>query len=242
MTVRHLFVLPILAAAAASVTVLASAASAAPVAPAAVNAILPPPGQYRVDIDGSTAYADGATMSTHQAGGGPVTIKGTQPGRAPGTRTIPNTGPRTVCLPPRTASAGFDPMALAGRNGCKGDTATAGADAVTFTGHCQGMDMTTVVRKLNAGAWEMTTRVDMRPGVQTTPDFAQQRKTLEWATTHAADADTRANARKSLDHWAEYEADMRRAAKEAGAAGAVGASMRHTATVRLTRVADTCKP
>lgn len=214
---------------------------AAPATPAAVDAILPPPGQYRLDIDGTIAYPDGARVSTRQSGAGAVTVAGTQPGRAPGARTFQNPAPRTICLPPRTASAGFDPMALAGRNGCKGGATMSGADTVTFMGQCQGIATTTVVRKLNA-AWEMKTHVDVRGGAQPMPDLARQRKTLEWAAAHAADATTRANARKSLDDWPAYEADMRRMTKEAGPAGIPVMPMRHDATVRLTRVAETCRP
>ncbi len=223
-----------------ALAVLHGAAGAAPATPAAVNASLPPPGLYRVDMDTNSAYRDGTRVAVQQSAAGGVTMHAEKPGSAPTTRTLPGQGPPQICIGDRTAG-GFNPLALSGKATCKSSSVVTGAAGTTFTAKCDAVDFTSVVRKLSATTWEVKTQVDMHQGSKGMVDFDAQRKMFETALKNATTPEDRADAQYTLDHWEEYKTEMRQSAAEAGAAGAPGAVTRSTSAVtRMTRLGD-CK-
>ncbi|WP_332878232.1 hypothetical protein [Massilia sp. S19_KUP03_FR1] len=206
--------------------------------PAAVNASLPPPGLYRVDMDANNAYQDGTRVALQQSAAGGVTMRAGKPGSAPTTRTFPAQGPQQICIGDRSAG-GFNPMALNAKANCKSSSVVTGAAGTTFTAKCDAVDFTSVVRKLNATTWEVKTQVDMHQGGKGMLDFDAQRKMFETALKNATTPEDRADAQDTLDHWEEYKTEMRQSAAEAGAAGAPGAVTRSTSAVtKMTRLGD----
>jgi hypothetical protein len=217
---------------------LHGAALAAP--PVAVSPYLPPPGLYRMDVDANSLHQGGTTIAAQQPATGAVTMRAQKPGSAPTTRAYPNPGPQEICIGARTP-AGFNPMALAGKSNCTSSSVVPGPGGATFTGKCEVMDYTSVVRKLNAATWEINTTATMHMGSQGMLDFDQQRKLVQLSLKNATTAEERAEAQYTLDHWEAYKAEVRQSAAEAGAAGAPGAITQTTSVVtRLTRLGD-CK-
>ena len=232
-------------------------AAAAPPAPANV---FPPPGLYRIDTDSDLKIGNalGQVMSNRiTQDSKSTTVQGK---RADGSSAAAQSvagAPNTTCIKPSAPNRTLPPTA-----GCKGAPGVAGPGSMTFNQTCGGVQLSTVVRKLDDKTWEYRTRsVERGPAAVAggQPNYAAMRVMLEQQAKSGTPAE-RAQATKMLAQLGPYEAQMKQnaallaagpqaaahvdeARRDGVATGSdAGAPARETTTVqRLTRIADSCQ-
>lgn len=214
----------------------------------------PPAGLYEVRTSADIKYKgldvslaplanQSGTLMTSKAAG-----KGTQQ------RILKGEAVPTVCLAAHKPNTGIGMPA----GSCKGKPAVTGPDGTTFRVACGAMDMTTVVRKLDAKNWEYkVTTIEYADGAGAAgkPDFAMQKKMFEVTAKNGPTPEERAEAAKVLNNWAAYEAEMladmeqeakeeAAEAKQSGAAPAASPKVLRTSTAvtRLTSLGGSCTP
>jgi hypothetical protein len=220
----------------AAVLLFPLAACSAPADP------FPTPGLYRVDSDGSMKYDKGSVRIAGNGADGAGVIEGQAVDKALDRRVVPASGPVTICMPARPVNGGL-PLP---NSGCRAGAPVVGPQGATYTAACGFMDLTTVVRKLDAKTWEYkVTSVERlgAAGLARLPDFAAQRKMFEQSAKNAPTAEERADAASVLSNWAEYVAEARASAAEAAdlpQQDRIPQERRSTLVTRLTRIADSC--
>jgi hypothetical protein len=203
----------------------------------------PPPGLYRVESDGSMTMRGGTIRSATDAATASGVVETHSPGRPSTRQTVAGEGPKNICMPARAANGGLPLPA----SSCRGGAPVVGPNGVTYSAACGFADITTLVRKLDSKTWEYkVTSVEHlgAAGAGALPDFSMQRKMFEQSARSAPTAAERADAASVLANWAEYEAEARANAAEAGNLPQQGRARQEerksTLVTRLTRIADTC--
>lgn len=199
----------------------------------------PPPGLYRVDSDATMTVNGNRIRVASDAASGAGVVETHGAGKAPTRQLVAGEGAKNICMPARAANGG---LPLPGSN-CRSGPAETGPGGTTFTAACGFMDVTTVVRKLDAKTWEyrVSSVEHLGAGVAAMPDLSMQKKMFEQSAKNAPTAAERADAASVLANWAEYEAGARDTANEAGSLPQPARGERKSTLVtRLTRIADTC--
>jgi hypothetical protein len=221
-----------------------------PLLPAAAAAVpdshLPPPGLYRVDSEGNSTTLNGRGPSItvqQQADGasGNERYQALRAGAGQVARDYVGERNTTFCMPVSGRGAG---LPLPNGGSCRSGPGVAGKDGTTFVLHCQGLDMTTVVRKLDARTWEVRFEGQQSAPVVGSVDdgMAQMKRVLEYAAKNGPAAD-RAEALRELAALDARGAELKQALTNLkappGGAGGVGATLQ--GVQRLTRIADRCE-
>lgn len=213
---------------------------------------LPPPGLYQVSTDATIKVGEQQVRMSPQAGGNATLLEGKRAGKAPEQRSIPGPAGGTVCMAARQPNAAFVPPT----GSCSGPPGVSGPDGTTFQLSCGGMDMTTLIRKIDSKNWEYrVTTVEYQGGAGSAGgvDFTTQKAIMKLQAKTGATPEDRAEAVKALADWPAYEAEVRamldHSDDEDGAPPKKAATpatrkvlRKSTSVTRLTRVADTCKP
>lgn len=220
-------------------TVFLAAVLALPAA--AQDAILPPPGLYRVDTD-ATILAHGGNdppVRVQRDGAGGVTL--TSGRRADGSlhrRAHPEAAQPVYCIAPNAATPPLPPL-----NGCTSEPGKKEGNkrkggAMRFVAHCPGMEVTTTLRRTGPVTWEYRIRT-VQAAAPTVAGRAgaagvePMKAMLEHAARHGATPQERAAAARELSLC-----DARAAAMQPAPAATPALDV--TAVQTLTRIAGRC--
>lgn len=208
---------------------------------------MPTAGLYQIHTLTDQKY-DGLHLKTVPKASGAIAVVDIKVADGAERRIYKGKPAEPLCIAPNTRNPGFKPPA----GSCVGAPAVTGPNGITFSLACGSVDMSTVVRKLDAKTWEYnvtTVEYEGGAGMAGMPDFATQKKMFEVTAKHGATPEERAEAVKTLSNWPAYEAEthasMAEMAKEAASAGNRGAAARKvlrktTAISRWTKIAPTC--
>lgn len=222
---------------------------------------MPPPGLYRIDIDGTVALnvpgTAGAQIRERSDGRtGDEVHRSYANGHTSGDIVYKGNGPHTQCIGPRVASA---PPELPG---CVSQPGTRTKDGWVIKSKCASVASTLVIRKIDAATWEYVTSTTLfQPNAG---DMSGLRFLMEQQARNAPTAKEREAAAKALTELPDMQrkmaqgqaesmealAKMERAAKtpeeaamiKAGEAQMSGKTPMQEVVgkVRLTRIANIC--
>ncbi len=248
---------------------LALAALAAPLAaPLAAGAatmadFTPPPGLYRVEVDGTILgqdHASAVARQTTDASGDTVARQFGRNGQVAKTITEKGNGPLTQCIKPvSNAQAMASLAAMAGAGACvaSGPGVIENGSLVTHQ-KCPFGDFTYTVTRVDKVTWEFRTQALVRPAAATgagmMANAAFMKTMLLNAQKNAPTAKERQEATQALADFEKNKAEMAGQAAqmdamqpeldkmraEAGIASPHGGGMASTGVTRLTRIADSC--
>lgn len=221
---------------------------------------MPPPGLYRIDIDGtmtSTLPGNAGFQIRSDGKTGDEVERPYANGHAGGDIVSKGNGPHTQCVGPRMASA------LPVLPGCLSQPGTRTKDGWVMKSRCASVESTLVIRKIDALTWEYVTSATLfqpNPGDMS----GTMRFILEQQARNATTAEEREKAEKALTELPDLQrkmaqgqaesmedlAKMERAAKTPEEAAMIRAGrermsgrtpmQEHVAKVRWTRIADVC--
>ena len=208
---------------------------------------MPTPGLYQIHTLSDQKY-DGLHLKTVPNANGSMAVVDIKVADRAERRVYKGKPVEPLCIAPNTPNPGFKPPA----GSCVGAPAVTGPNGITFNLACGSVDMSTVVRQLDAKTWEYnvtTVEYEGGAGMAGMPDFASQKKMFEVTAKHGATPEERADAVKTLSNWPAYEAETRASmaemANEEAAAGNQTAAARKVlrktnAVSLLTKIATTC--
>ena len=243
-----------LALAALATPLLASAASMAD--------FTPPPGLYRVEVDGSILARDHVSTAARQttdASGDTVARSFNANGQVANTARENGNGPLTQCIKPvSNAQAVATFAAVAGTGACVavGPGVIENGSLVTHQ-KCPFGEFTYTVSRVDKITWEFRTQALLRPvatGGAMMANLAFMKTMLLNVQKNGATAKERQEATLALAELETKKAEMAGQAAqmdamqpeidkmraEAGIAAPGGAGMASTGVTRLTRIADSC--
>jgi hypothetical protein len=244
------------------VLALAALAAQATAGAATVADIVPPPGLYRVEVDGTIMAPDhgkAAMRQTTGASGDTVARQFGRNGEVVGTISEKGRGPLTQCIKPvgqAQALASLAAMRGAGACVAAGPGVIENGSLVTRQ-KCPFGEFTYTLTKVDKVTWEYRTEAMVRPvasGGAMMANMKFMRTMLENAKKNAASAKEREEAAAALaeldnnkDEMAKQAAEMDamqpeidKMRAEAGAVAGGGQGMASVGVTRLTRIADTC--
>lgn len=166
---------------------------------APVQAALPPPGLYQIDIDASDVRADGKL--THQAKTNGATgaehHQFTVPGGTAGVNAA-GTGPATQCIKPYTDDASTIAIADMALAQCpKQSHKVINDKTVEHTAQCPSGNVTVTFRKIGSKTWQMESRHETF-AVQGQAAYDALRPMMELQASHGKTAAERAQATQQL--------------------------------------------
>jgi hypothetical protein len=199
--------------------------------PATLDAIMPPPGLYRVSTEAAHGAHGPGVQARQDGASGAETIRVPNPGGAAMVKNLAGTGPVTRCVPDRKAVMPVPP-------GCTATAPTVVDGAAHLASQCDGATIAMVIRKTGPRTWTYRTTVS-RPaagGADPYGGLPMPRAVLENAAAHAPTAEQRAGAARLL---AEHPAQppVQPMSPRAAAGGTPQAS---TIVQVATRIADSC--
>lgn len=226
--------------------------------------ILPPPGLYRVEVDGVIKGRDHVTTAMRQttgADGATVARTFLPNGQVGASATDPGSGPQTRCIKPlRQDQALASLAAAAGAGACVAAGAGVVENGSLVTRQtCPFGEFTHTVTKVGTDTWEYRVDAMVRPvttGGGMMANLALAKSMLENAKAHAPSAAERAKAaaalielEKNKDAMAQQAAQMdamqpeiarmQAEARRHGVPPRSGA-MASQGVTRLTRIGDSC--
>jgi hypothetical protein len=218
---------------------LCTLAPTAGAGPATLDAIMPPPGLYRVSTEavhgahgpGVQARQDGASGAETVRVPNQVPNQVPNPDGAAMVKNLAGTGPVTRCVPDRKAIMPVPP-------GCTATAPTVVDSAAHLASQCYGATIAMVIRKTGPRTWTYRTTVS-RPAAAGADPYGGlpiPRAVLENAAAHAPTAEQRAGAARLL---AEHPAQPPVQPTPPGAA-AGGGRQASTIVQVATRIADSC--
>lgn len=201
----------------------------------AEDAILPPPGLYRVDTGATLApHGDaGPALRLQRDGAGGVTHASGR--RADGSlyrRSFPDADKPTYCIAPQAAATPLPPG-----KGCISGPGERDGNATRFVARCPGMEVTTTVRRTGPTTWEYRIRTvqGAASGGASTAGVERMQAMLAYVARYGATPQERAAAAREL-----AVCDARARTMQAPSARA-GAPAKVVTTIQaLTRIADRC--
>lgn len=202
---------------------------------AADEAILPPPGLYRIDT--------GATLAPHGSGqpalrlrrDGATGVTHTSGRRTDGSayrRTYPDADNATYCIAPQAA-----PALLPSGKGCTSGPGERDGKAMRFVARCPGMEVTTTIRRTGPTTWEYRIRTvqGAAAGGAGAAGVERMKAMLAYAAQYGATPQERAAAARELAVCDARAATMQVPSAQAGTPAKVV-----TTVQALTRIADRC--
>jgi hypothetical protein len=241
---------------------LALAVLAAPlVAGAATPAdFMPPPGLYRVEVDGTIMNRDHASPAMRQttdASGDTVARSFGRNGQVVNSASEKGSGARTQCIKPvSNADAMASLAAMAGAGACVAvGTGVIENGSLVTRQKCPFGEFTHTVRKVDQVTWEFRVDAMVHPqasGGAMMANMAFMKTMLENARKNAATAKEREEAAAALAELDKHKAEMAQQAAQmdamqpeidqmrAGAMTPAGPGLASAGVTRLTRIADSC--
>ena len=220
---------------------------------------MPPPGLYRIDIDGtmtSTLPGNAGFQIRSDGRTGDEVARPHANGQTGGDIVSKGNGPHTQCVGPRAASA------LPELPGCQSQPGTRTKDGWVMKSRCASVESTLVIRKIDAVTWEYVTSTTLfQPNAG---DMSGVRFILEQQARNATTAEEREKAAKALTELPDMQrkmaqgqaqsmddlARMERAAKTPEEAAMIRAGrermsgnapmQEQVAKMRWTRIANVC--
>lgn len=210
---RTLLVAALLAAGGFAVPGAADAA----VSLAAYNKVAPPPGLYRLDLDGTLRMpdADASLRQKEDGATGDVSTRTTQGGQSYD-RQFKGKGPNTFCVKPSAGKPVAIPPEMAAA-ACKNLSESATGDTIVLESQCSIGKIKLTIRKLGKDTWEYLHEGDVKVH-NGAPDMNAMRPMLEIAAKNAATPEERAQAKKMLADLPRQQAEMQAHLTEAKAA------------------------
>lgn len=166
--------------------------------------IMPPPGLYRIDSDGTMTQSAGTVRQIQDGASGDVSTQ-TSSGGGSYRRDFKGDAPVTQCVPARPANAVVLPQMMAG-GACKTISTTVAGDTIVHTAQCATGPVTNTIRKLGGDVWEITNQVSMSP-VAGAPDLNNMRPLLEQMAKHGT-PEERTNAAETLAKLPQLQRQM----------------------------------
>jgi hypothetical protein len=166
--------------------------------------IMPPPGLYRIDSDGTLTQAAGTVRQTQDGASGDVSTQ-TSSGGSSYRREFKGDAPVTHCVPLRSASEAVLPQIMSG-GACKTISTTVAGDTIVHTAQCATGPVTNTIRKLGGDVWEITNQISMSP-VAGAPDLNNMRPLLEQMAQHGT-PEERAKASETLAKLPQLQRQM----------------------------------
>lgn len=179
-----------------------------------VEALLPRPGLYRVDLDGTVTMPVGSASTgfRHRTDGstGDLVAHQFANGERTADQLYKGNKPVTVCVPPRTKGQAADlaSMGLPGKlAACPDQATTYTKDGYIHTANCPASKTIFNVKKINADTWDYTIDVTT---FQTAagPDMSGMRMVAENMAKNGATAEDREKGRKALAELPEMQRKM----------------------------------
>lgn len=195
---------------------LAAGCCAAAVSGATFKQVMPPPGLYQIDTDGTIRMPDTGTSARQQTDGasGDVTATVAAPG-GKARQDFKGDGPVRFCVPAHPAGTPVLPPNL-GAAACKTLSTTGGADGIVHIAQCAGGRYKLTVRRLSENTWEFIDHADLAP-TPGAPSMEALRPMMEQMAKNGT-PEERAKAQQALAALPQQQAAM-----DAGRAQAMAA-------------------
>jgi len=195
---------------------LAAGCCAAAVSVATFKQVMPPPGLYQIDSDGTLRMPDAGTSARQQTDGasGDVSTTTTSPG-GKSQRNFKGNGPIRLCLPAQAKGTPVLPPAV-GAAACKTLSTTGSADGIVHIAQCASGRYQLTVRRLSETTWEFIDRMDLAP-TPGAPNLEALRPMMEQMAKNGT-PEERAKAQQALATLPQQQAKM-----DAGRAQAMAA-------------------
>ncbi|MRW90370.1 hypothetical protein GJ699_10265 [Duganella sp. FT80W] len=195
----------------------ASAGAAESVSQADLLRILPPPGLYRIDKDGSTTHI-ASGMGAHEEHRNDIRTVTSNAGDGTSVRQQYADRQETACVPVRNLNAPVMPPAF-GSATCKTLSTSVNGNQLIHTAQCQTGRMTLTITRLDDQQWEYRHEGEWGAGGSAKNNLTSLRPMLEQMARSAPNEADRKKAREALAKLPQQqaEADQKIAAAVAAA-------------------------
>lgn len=167
--------------------------------------VMPPPGLYRIDQDGTMRMPDVDSSFRQREDGatGDVATATTTP-HGSYARDFKGQGPNNFCVPVRNTGMVLPPSLSAAA--CKTISTTGDANGIVHIAQCSMGRVKLTVRRLGDDTWEFINEADVKVGG--VPDMNAMKPMLETMAKHGKTAEERDQARQMLATLPQQQAQM----------------------------------